>query len=757
MNTVTRVLTSSGKRMRCLAILAIGMLGIAVTGCSNSPLPIGAENENTLYTNFQERSPKYHDPTSSYANNETPITYNVYESLYTYHYLKRPFELVPKLATSLPKVTYLDKDGKPLPEDANVDAIAESVYEIPIRKGVKYASHPAFARDEKGEFRYHHLTKEQLGKKRTPYDFEYQGTREMTADDIVYALKRHATTRTQAPIFSVFAENIIGLKEYGELIKEEDKKLLAGVPKDSLDKPFLDFRKWPLSGAAAPDPYTLRLRIKGKYPQMKFWMGMTFFAPIPWEVEEFYAQSGMAFNGLTLNIWPAGTGPYILKEYEQDRYHVLVRNPNYRGDSYPCEGKAGDKEKGLLDDCGKPVPFIDKMVFKSDKEAVPTKAKFRGGYYDVLEFERDDWGQQFLDDMNSDDAIRKEYTEKGFQIPRDLGTTIWYWGFNMLDPVVGKGDTPEQQVKNRKLRQAVSIAMDWDEWSAVFPRKAGEAAHGPMPPGLFGSRHGTKEGMNPVTHTWVDDGKGGGKAVRRPIEDAKKLMVEAGYPEGRDAKTGKPLVLNYDFQRALTPELKAEVDWVAKQYAKLNIQLEIRATDFNQYQDKKRKGTMQFTNGGWFADYPDPENFLFLLYGPSGSAKFDGDNIMNYSNPEFDKMFDRMKSLDNTPERQELIDKMVNILREDAVWSFGYIPYSTGLYQSWLKNGLVTNMYRDQAKYYRLDSKLRTQKIAEWNKPVYWPFGIFALIAVLMFFAAQSSFRRRERMSGRGQVVEQGA
>ena len=60
----------------------------------NSPYESGAESRNTLYSAFVKRSPKYLDPASSYSNDETPYTYNVYETLYGYHYLKRPYELV---------------------------------------------------------------------------------------------------------------------------------------------------------------------------------------------------------------------------------------------------------------------------------------------------------------------------------------------------------------------------------------------------------------------------------------------------------------------------------------------------------------------------------------------------------------------------------------------------------------------------------------------------------------------------------------
>ena len=123
-----------------------------------------------------------------------------------------------------------------------------------------------------------------------------------------------------------------------------------------------------------------------------------------------------------------------------------------------------------------------------------------------------------------------------------------------------------------------------------------------------------------------------GKPKRKSIEAAKKLLAEAGYPDGRDAKTGQPLVLNYDYQRALTPELKAEVEWMVKQFAKIGVQLELRATDYNRFQDKADKGSLQIFWWGWQADYPDAENFLFLLYGPNSQAltQGNGNNTANY-------------------------------------------------------------------------------------------------------------------------------
>ena len=57
------------------------VISVALSGCnevSNNPHPLGSEKTNTIFVPFRERSPKYLDPTSSYSNDETPVTYQVY-------------------------------------------------------------------------------------------------------------------------------------------------------------------------------------------------------------------------------------------------------------------------------------------------------------------------------------------------------------------------------------------------------------------------------------------------------------------------------------------------------------------------------------------------------------------------------------------------------------------------------------------------------------------------------------------------------
>ena len=178
-----------GGSKRRLAAAALALL----VGCDNSPLPKGAVQQNAIYSAMIENTPRHLDPTASYWSNDTLVTYQVYEPPYGYHYLKRPFELVPKSAERVVAPIYFDKSGKRLPDDAPGEQVAESVYDVPIRKGILFQPHPAFARDAQGGFRYHTMKPGEIGQRRAPTEFEASGTRELVAEDFVYAIKRRAT------------------------------------------------------------------------------------------------------------------------------------------------------------------------------------------------------------------------------------------------------------------------------------------------------------------------------------------------------------------------------------------------------------------------------------------------------------------------------------------------------------------------------------------------------------------------------------
>ena len=708
-----------------------------LAGCSNdpvnSPYPRQDAGLNVMHTAFTQRSPKYLDPASSYSTDETPFTYSIYEPLYAYDYLKRPYELIPRAALEVAQPVYYDDTGAELPDDAPGADVAVSVYDISLRPGIMYQPHPAFARTTDGDYTYWPLSEEDIAGKYAITDFAETGTRELVADDYVYALRRLASPRVVSPIFGVMAEHIVGMREYGERLRELDA---STQEEGAAPRGWLDLRQHGFEGVEALDSHTLRIRVKGKYPQFRYWLAMTFTAPIPWEADRFYAQPGMAEHSLSFNTWPVGTGPYMMTESIINRRHVLERNPNFRGEPYPCAGEPGDEQAGLLADCGKLTPFVDRVVFHLEKESVPLMGKFIQGYYDIPEVGRGDYGAA-MKVAASDSAEKAElYADRGIQIHTTTEAQVFYLGFNWMDPVVGRGDTPEQQERNRKLRQALSIAFDWEQFIAIFLNDQGVPAHGPLPPGILGFEP-LPEGMNEQVYELKD-----GRPQRRSLDEARKLLAEAGYPGGRDAETGRPLILHFDSAGGMgsSPML----DWMRRQLAAINIQLEVRATDYNRFQDKMRNGSAQMFMWGWVADYPDAENFLFLLYGPNAKAKGGGENASNYQNDEFDRLFEEMRFLDDGPKKDEVVRRMVEIVQEDAPWMFGYYPASGGAYQAWVGNAKPSQMVRNTLQYYRLDPELRAASVEQWNRPVWWPLLLVLGVALGVAVAAWRQIRRRE-------------
>jgi len=711
--------------MKALAAGLMLMQSVLALAAWNNPYPGVDAKKNILYTAFAER-PKHLDPVRSYSSNEYAFIAQIYEPPFQYHYLKRPYQLEALTAETVPVPSYYDKHQRRLPENAIAAQVAYSVYTIRLRQGIHYQPHPAFAKNKDGGFRYHPLGESDLDDINALSDFRESDTRELIAADYVYQIKRIADPKLHSPIYSVMAEYIVGLRELADNIKQARQQ-----QKDSVGR-YLDLNQFPLDGVSVIDRYTYEIKIKGKYPQFLYWMAMPFFAPIPQEADIFFSQPGMKEKNLTLNWYTVGTGPYMLTVNDPNRKMVMERNPHYHDDFYPSEGEPGDADTGLLTDAGKRLPFIDKVVFSLEKEGIPYWNKFLQGYYDRSGISAESFDQAIKVSTGGDMELTEDMRAKGIRLLTSVAASTYYFGFNMLDPVVGG-----YSERSRKLRQAISIALDFEERISIFLNGRGIPAQGPLPPGIFGYSSG-QDGMNPYVYDWKQR-----RAQRKSIEDARKLLEQAGYPNGRDAETGKPLLLYFD-TTGTGPEEKAKLDWMRKQFEKLNIELVIRNTDYNRFQDKMQNGSAQMFEWGWNADYPDPENFLFLLYGGNKKVGNNGENASNYENPEFDALFRRMKDMDNTPERFRIIDAMMEIARRDAPWVWGFHPKQFTLQHQWMFNSKPNLMANNTLKYARLDPEVRAQHRERWNQPVLWPIVLLLLLVVVSLVPVVISYRRRE-------------
>lgn len=712
------------------------LLAILLMACENSswnnPYSAKEADKNILYSSFSER-PKHLDPARSYSSTEYQFIAQIYEPPLQYHFLKRPYELIPLAATEVPRVRYFDAAGELLPDDVDSAAVAFSEYEITIQSGIRYQPHPAFAKDTKSRYLYHELTSDYIESVNTLADFPETSMREATAEDYVYQIKRLADARLHSPLRGMLGGYIVGFTDYSKQLEEGYAQLKEQVGA----APFLDLRRYEMDGVEVLDRYRYRIKIKGKYPQLVYWLAMPFFAPMPWEADLFYSQPGMKKRNITLNWYPVGTGPFMLTENNPNLRMILARNPNFHGEFYPDKGEEQDQLNGLLDDAGKPLPFIEKAVYSLERESIPYWNKFLQGFYDASGISSDSFDQAVQFGNQGEATLTDEMKEQGIKLSTSVQTSSFYMGFNMRDPVIGGLDE-----RGRMLRRAISIAVDYEEYISIFNNGRGVSAQGPIPPGIFGFKEG-EAGFNRYIYDVVN-----GKPKRKTLEEARQLLVQAGYPGGQDKKTGEPLVLHYEAVGS-GPDDKSRLNWMLKQFKKLGIQLIIRATDYNRFQEKMLKGTGQIFSWGWNADYPDPENFLFLLYGPNSKAVNGGENAANYSSPEFDRLFDQMKNMDNSPERQAVIDKIVERVRKDAPWAFGLHPKGFALHHAWYHNVKPNLMANNTLKYKRLDPQLRQQKRAEWNPPVLWPVIVLLALLLLSAIPAVIMHRQHERSAAR--------
>jgi len=731
------------------AFAGLMLSGALVSSCfTNDPYRPEDDEKSIYYTTFSEE-PKHLDPARCYAADGYQIMQQILEPPLQYHYLKVPYELIPLTVERVPEPRYLDAEGNALPDDAPARKIARSVYEMTIRPGVRYEPHPCFARAEDGTLKWHLGEAGEFPPVEHPLELVGTGTRALHAEDYAYQIKRMANPLLQCPIYSILARYIDGFEELSGRIGAEIKRLRAkrrekagalyNQERDEKYNPIrVDLRKFELPGVKVTGDRTLQIILKRKYPQFNYWLAMPFFSPVPWEADRFFLQPAAAKRNLTLDRFPVGTGPYALTFAQSNWRMELTRSPSFEGrETYPTEGMPGDEEAGLLADAGKPLPFIDKVVFVLEKESMPIWQKFLQGYYDASGISGDVFDQAV--NMTAQGAELSDFLlEQDIRLVTSSSALVYYYAFNMLDDVVGGLDE-----KKCKLRRAISIAFDIEEMSQIFHNGRSVAAMGPIPPQLLGYSKG-REGMNPYVYDWDE---AAGVARKKGLDEAKRLLAEAGYRNGI-GEDGRPLVLYFDTTTGRAGD-KAMMDWMSKQFAKLNIQLQVRSTDYSQFQDKTLKGSYQIVTWGWHADYPDPENFLFLLYGPNGKVRAQGENAANYANPRFDELFVKMENMENSPERSAIIAEMLEILHADAPWIWGFYPTGFGLYHDWFRNVKPMPYSYNTRKYHRIDVELRNRRLKEWNVPVTWPFWtLLVLTYIAVAPAAVAVWLRQTREGG---------
>jgi len=563
--------------------------------------------ENSLRVALGERL-KGFDPAHAGDEISTIVQGQIYEPLFQYSYLKRPFQLEPLLAESMPEVS---SDKK--------------IYIIKIKKNVFFQDDPCFP-DGKG--------------------------REVTAEDFVYSFKRIADANNTSTGWWIFDGRIKGLNQFRE------KTLKNKNP---------DYDE-PVEGLKAIDRYTLRIELVEPYPQIMYVLAMPYTAVVSREAVEKYGEEFLNH--------PVGTGPFRLAKMIAGSEIILERNPNFREEKYPSKGEPEDLTNGLLKDSGKNLPFVDKIRFTIILEDQPFWLNFLKGRLDFGGIPKDN----FSSAITVNRTLTDELKNKGIKLIIRSRPSIYYIGFNMKDPILGK---------NKYLRQAMSCAFDRNRYIELFSNGRAVEAHQPVPPDFDGYDPSLK---NPYTYN---------------LKKAEELLAKAGYPGGK----GLP-VLEYDIGSTDTTS-RQSAEYFMNQMKKIGITVKVNQYTWTQFLDRIKTASSQIFGLGWVADYPDAENFLQLFYGPNSSP---GANNSNYDNPEFNRLYETIRVMSPSPERTALYKKMSRIIVEDCPWILLVYPISYGLFYDWILNYKPMDFAHNLFKYYKVDYNLRKERLMGGKK-----------------------------------------
>lgn len=527
--------------------------------------------------------------------------------------------------------------------------------------------------------------------------------REVVAADEQYAFQRICDPKVECPVSANLSEYVAGMNETMDAVKKNGD--------------VFDYDKMKVSGIEVIDAHTFKIHLLKPYPQIRYWMAIFFTAPVAREAVEYYdgkphpdGPGGEMVTRPSFKFHPVGDGPFRIAEHVEGQRFRLERNPNYHTTVFPSGGWPADREAVDRPLAGHSLPLVDEVQITIFRDLLPMWLLTRQGYLDGMGVTHD----AFNSLVSVNKQLTPEYAARGMRLSKVQEVSTFYFSFNMQDPLVGK---------NKKLRQALSCAYDPKGEIDLLYGGVAPIAQQLLSPGIYGFQ---KDFKNPYGFD---------------LDKAKRLIAEAGYPNGIDPKTGQPLEITLDCV-ANGSDDRIVAEYQQRQFEQLGIRVKIVENTFPREQEKLDEGNFQLDSGsGWGADYPDPENYFALFL--TRNFPLEGKNSCRYSNPEFDRLFDKMATMNDGPDRMEIVRRMNDILIEDCpiILNFNQAYYTLG--QPWAPATHRNMLLMVGLKYAFVDPVLREEKRREWNKPAVWPAPVAAIIVLAGLFYGVRLNRRR--------------
>lgn len=467
---------------------------------------------------------------------------------------------------------------------------------------------------------------------------------EITVDDFFYAWKRVANFHMASQNYSHMIEGRIkGLDEWFEYTR--------GVAKNRVD--------WgrPVEGLEKIDAHTMRLHLKRPDPQLRYNLAHLPMAPVSREAVE---QLSDAFQ-----FRPIGSGPYMITDYKAEQRIIYEANPIYRGHPTANVGDVVPPEKRL--------PRTPRVQMDYVDEDLPAWAMFRNKQIDISGIPKDSFAIAI--DLRTRE-LSEEMKRNGVRLRKSDRPVVFFFGFNMVDPVVGK---------NKPLRQAMSMAFDRERYIDLIMNGRGIAMKGITPPG-FPTYDPQRK--NPY--------------AEYNLEAAREKMKEAVKVHGGPIPPITLLMPGSDTTYRQMGELFQQM------MQQIGVKLTVDYTTWARFQEMIDSRQAQFFALGWQADYPDEQTFFQLLYGPNSAP---GPNASNYNNPAFNALYEKTLTMEPGPERDELYRQIEEIALEDVPWVLNFTPIVFTLYYDWVTPAPPNTYTHGRQAYTELDAELRQRRL----------------------------------------------
>ena len=412
-----------------------------------------------------------------------------------------------------------------------------------------------------------------------------------------------------------------------------------------------------IPGLEMVDKHTFKIRLTQPDPRFLYALAIPYASIISKRALEFYGES--------FSENPVGSGPFKLREWIRDYRLILDRNGDYRTEYFPQAQNPADRKRAL--------PLLERVVCYIIKQEVSAWLLFLQGGLDLSAISKDN----FDNVVGMGSELTPALAKRGIKLLQMPEFQIRYVGFNFNDPLLAN---------NLNLRKAISLAYNVNNIKAHYNGQM-IPAEGPIPPGVAGSDPKFK---NPYS--------------KYDIKQAREYMRLAGYPEGIDPKTGEALTLIYD-QNGNSSAYRQLAELMIKDMGKIGIKIVPQLNNKPRFFQKLRKGKFQLFRLSWIGDYPDAENFLQLFYSKNAGSC----NRAFYQDAKFDRMFEKIIPMPDSPERTSKYKEMVKYLSTKCPWIFESFAISYQLNHNWLQNFVPHDFAFSRWKYLAIDAEKREQ------------------------------------------------